>query len=71
MDHILDGKGVAKRTTEAGYNYRIVGENLAMALGNKVSPPSPNEVHSHWMKSERHRPHLLNRENSSKLVLLS
>ena len=61
MDHTLDGKGVAKRVTEGGYDYRIVGENLAKAFGEKDDPaPPPAEVHDGWMKSEKHRANLLN-----------
>lgn len=61
MDHVLDEKGVAKRTTEAGYNYRIVGENLAKAEGDKDFPaPTPAEIHDQWMKSEKHRENLMN-----------
>lgn len=61
MDHVLDGKGVAKRTTEGGYDYRVVGENLARAPGDKdAPPPAPADIHEHWMKSEKHRANLLN-----------
>jgi uncharacterized protein YkwD len=60
MDHVLDGKGVAKRTIEGGYDYRVVGENLAKASGDKDAPaPSPAEIHEHWMKSEKHRANLM------------
>ncbi|MGL4551918.1 MAG: CAP domain-containing protein [Gemmataceae bacterium] len=62
MDHVLDGKGVAKRTIEGGYDYRAVGENLAKASGPDPDspPPTPAEIHDQWMKSDGHRANLMN-----------
>jgi uncharacterized protein YkwD len=61
MDHVLDGKGVAKRAEEGGYNYRVIGENLAEATGDKEAPaPTPAEIHKNWMESKPHRANLLN-----------
>jgi uncharacterized protein YkwD len=61
MDHVLDGKGPAKRTTEGGYNYRVVGENLAQASGDAdAPPPPPADIHDNWMKSKPHRANLMN-----------
>jgi uncharacterized protein YkwD len=60
MEHVLDGKGVAKRVTEAGYDYRKVGENLAMASGEEDAPaPPPADVHKNWMDSKGHRANIL------------
>ena len=61
MDHVLDGKGVAKRAEEGGYDYRVIGENLAEATGDKDAPaPTPAEIHKNWMESKPHRANLLN-----------
>jgi uncharacterized protein YkwD len=61
MDHVLDGKGVAKRTTEGGYDYRVVGENLANAFGDADAPaPPPADIHEQWMNSKLHRANLMN-----------
>lgn len=61
MDHVLDGKGVAARVTDAGYDYRVVGENLARADGDPDTPaPPPADIHKHWMESKRHHANLVN-----------
>ncbi|MFQ3652512.1 MAG: CAP domain-containing protein [Gemmataceae bacterium] len=61
MEHVLDGKGVAARAQEGGYNYQVIGENLAQATGDKEAPaPSPEVIHKHWMESKPHRVNLLN-----------
>jgi len=60
MAHVLDGKGVAQRVTDAGYDYRKVGENLAKASGDAKAPPSPPaEIHKKWMESKGHRANIL------------
>jgi len=61
--HVLDGKGVAQRVTDAGYDYRVVRENLAEAAAEKEGedppPPAPAEVHKKWMESKGHRTNIL------------
>src|SRR5437764_321055 len=37
MAHVLDGKRPMQRVEEAGYNYRLVGENVAMSEGEEVT----------------------------------
>ena len=62
MNHILDGKGVGDRVTAMGYEFRIVGENLAMSAieGTRDAPPeSPYEIHENWMGSPGHRANIL------------
>jgi uncharacterized protein YkwD len=60
MAHVLDGKSVAQRVTDAGYDYRKVGENLAKAYGDAKAPASPpTEIHKKWMESKGHRAHIL------------
>ncbi len=61
MEHVLDGKGVVKRAEEAGYRFRVIGENLARARGEaKIPPPPPADIHAMWMKSKLHAENLLN-----------
>ena len=61
MEHVLDGKGVAARAEEGGYRYRVIGENLAQAIGDKDAPaPSASVIHQHWMESKPNRINLLN-----------
>jgi uncharacterized protein YkwD len=61
MEHVLDGKGVARRAEEAGYKYRVIGENLARARGEADLPaPPPADIHAQWMKSKRHADNVLN-----------
>src|SRR5262249_44398136 len=48
LSHQLDGKGVGQRVAAAGYDYRVVGENLAhseVESGDDPPPSSPAEVH--------------------------
>jgi uncharacterized protein YkwD len=60
MSHILDGKGVAARVSEAGYDYRKVAENLANAAGDADAPaPPPADIHDHWMKSRAHQANIV------------
>ena len=60
MAHQLDGKSVGDRTTAAGYDYRVVRENLAAAEGDAdTPPPTPKEIHDKWMDSKGHRANLL------------
>lgn len=63
LSHDLDDKGVGQRVTETGYEYRIVGENLAKAEAEGDSdPPAPSaaEIHKMWMESKGHRANILN-----------
>jgi uncharacterized protein YkwD len=61
MDHVLDGKRVPFRVTSAGYDYRVVAENLALAEGDADTPaPPPADIHKNWMDSKGHRANILN-----------
>jgi uncharacterized protein YkwD len=61
MDHELDGKLANYRVTKAGYDYKVVGENLFCAEMEEANgpPPNPAEVHKAWMDSEGHRKNIL------------
>ncbi|MFO0880396.1 MAG: CAP domain-containing protein [Gemmataceae bacterium] len=62
FSHALDGKSVAMRVTDLGYDYRAVGENLALAeaeRGGDPPPPAMADVHQHWMDSRSHRANIL------------
>ncbi len=60
MSHELDGKKVKDRVTEAGYDYRKIGENLAMSSGESEAPASPPaDIHKMWMESKGHRANIL------------
>jgi uncharacterized protein YkwD len=54
LDHDLDGKGVADRVKDAGYEYRGAGENIAW---NKKDA---KEAVESWMQSQGHRENILN-----------
>jgi uncharacterized protein YkwD len=62
MSHELDGKKVAQRVTDAGYDYRKIGENLALSKPiedpNAPAPP-PADIHKKWMDSKGHRANIL------------
>jgi uncharacterized protein YkwD len=61
MNHVLDGKRVPQRVTAAGYDYRVVAENLALAEGDTDSPaPPPDDIQKNWMESKGHRANILN-----------
>ncbi len=63
MAHILDGKKPGDRVTAAGYDWRLVLENLAIADagGDPDKPPAPpGDVHKGWMESKAHRANILN-----------
>lgn len=63
FSHELDGKSVAQRVRDLNYDYRIVGENLALAeaeKGDDPPPPTAAEIHQKWMESKGHRAHILN-----------
>lgn len=60
MAHKLDGKTVGARATDAGYDYTVIGENLAQASGgDPTEPPTPEEIHKSWMASKGHRVNIL------------
>lgn len=60
FSHQLDGKGVAARVEDAGYDYRVVRENLALADGDADDPPPlPREIHDRWMASAGHKANIL------------
>lgn len=61
MSHELDGKGVGARVTDAGYDYRSVGENLAKSEpeGEDSPPSQPADIHKMWMDSKGHRANIL------------
>jgi uncharacterized protein YkwD len=56
MAHILDGKSPARRVDDAGYDFGLIGENIAWS-----SMASLKEVVQGWMDSEVHRENLLNK----------
>jgi uncharacterized protein YkwD len=62
MSHELDGKKVAQRVTDAGYDYKKVGENLAQSKligeGDAPAPPAA-DIHKKWMDSKGHRANIL------------
>jgi uncharacterized protein YkwD len=63
MSHVLDGKRVGDRATEAGYDYRAIGENIARSSPDSnvdAAPTPPAEIHEMWMKSKGHRANILN-----------
>jgi uncharacterized protein YkwD len=64
MAHMLDGKGVAQRADDAGYDYRKIGENVAYTEDGtdedgKPDRVPPADVHRDWMKSKSHRKNIL------------
>jgi uncharacterized protein YkwD len=61
-EHELDGKRVGQRAEDAGYDYRIIRENLAKSSpeGDDDPPASPPaEIHKKWMESKGHRANIL------------
>jgi uncharacterized protein YkwD len=62
MTHVLDGKRVGQRVAETGYDYKKVGENLAMSKpkGDPNAPAAPPaDIHKMWMESKGHRANIL------------
>jgi uncharacterized protein YkwD len=66
MNHVLDGKGPAERTRDAGYNYRRVAENIAeFEFGKPAEAQKPldaaviKEIMQLWMNSAVHRKNIL------------
>jgi uncharacterized protein YkwD len=56
LDHTLEDKTFADRAKDAGYQYRLIGENIAW------SPETPKEVLEGWMNSPMHRENILKEE---------
>jgi uncharacterized protein YkwD len=56
LDHTLDDKTFADRAKDAGYQYRLVGENIAW------SRETPKDVLEGWMNSPLHRENILKEE---------
>src|SRR5262249_39205564 len=60
MKHELDGKGPGQRALDAGYDYRVIRENLGEASGEADAPaPPPADVHQKWMDSKGHKANIL------------
>jgi uncharacterized protein YkwD len=55
MEHVLDGQTPAQRVDKAGYDYRSVGENLAVAEKDATTA----KVVKSWMESQVHRDNVL------------
>jgi len=53
MEHVLDGKGPSDRVRAAGYQFALVGENVA------EGQQSPDSVLDAWMNSPGHRANIL------------
>lgn len=54
LSHTVKGKHLGFRIKKSGYNYRVVGENIAMSKGTF------KHVIGMWMKSPPHRKNILN-----------
>jgi uncharacterized protein YkwD len=54
MSHVLDDKTPADRVKDAGYNYSLSGENIALGENTPVS-----DIFEGWMKSKAHRENIL------------
>jgi uncharacterized protein YkwD len=62
LDHELDGKRVKHRAADAGYDYRIIAENIAYGENEREKEPiTLKEIHDGWMKSAAHRKNILNK----------
>ena len=53
LDHTLEDRTFADRAKDAGYQYRLIGENIAWR------PESPKELLEGWMNSPLHRENIL------------
>jgi uncharacterized protein YkwD len=58
MEHVLDGKKPGQRTSEGGYKWEVVGENVGW--GTKGF--TVQKLMDTWMKSKDHREHILEKE---------
>jgi uncharacterized protein YkwD len=59
MKHELDGKTPAQRVDDAGYDYRHMGENIAMSDGEVAL----EKIVQGWMDSKGHRENILDPRN--------
>jgi uncharacterized protein YkwD len=57
MEHVLDDKTPAQRVEATGYDYKQMGENIAMSEGHFFTLP---DIMKNWMSSEGHRKNILN-----------
>jgi uncharacterized protein YkwD len=55
MVHDLDGKKPAERVLDAGYDYALMGENIAWSDGAPLA-----KIMQDWMESKIHRANILN-----------
>lgn len=53
LDHTLEDRTFADRAKDAGYQYRLIGENIAWR------PETPRELLEGWMNSPLHRENIL------------
>src|SRR5262245_52745688 len=60
LAHELDGKKVKQRATDAGYDYRVIAENVGFGESDN-EPIKPREIHDGWMKSAPHRKNILDK----------
>src|SRR5262249_44391349 len=58
MTHERDGKNPAKRATEGGYDWKMIGENVGYGE-SEGEPVPPAEIHAGWMKSKIHKDNIL------------
>lgn len=56
MEHVLDGKNPSQRVLAAGYDYRYIGENIAVSDGAPLA-----DILKGWMNSRHHRDNILNK----------
>ena len=56
LDHTLEEKSFTDRAKDAGYRYRLIGENIAWGR------QTPKEVMEGWMNSPLHRANILKEE---------
>jgi uncharacterized protein YkwD len=66
MNHVLDGKTPAQRVHDAGFDYKIVAENIAeIAFGRPAEAQMPlseatlKDIMGRWMASPAHRKNIL------------
>jgi uncharacterized protein YkwD len=57
LEHELDGKTPGNRADAAGYNFRFIGENIALAENG-----TNEEIMQGWMESKLHRDNILKKD---------